>query len=132
MSSFDWLKLVHVSCAVLSVCGFALRGYWCVVGNPLGQTRLAKILPHLVDTLLLSSAVGMLVVWQLSPLQLGWLTAKLVALLLYIGLGIVMMRFAQGGVQRLAAYLMALATAGYIISVAYTKSALGILAALGG
>ena len=71
MTPFDWLKLVHVSCAGLSISGFALRGYWMLTNNPLRQRRLTRVLPHIIDTLLLGSAVGMLVIWQVSPLQMG-------------------------------------------------------------
>ena len=132
MSTFEWLKLTHVSCALLSISGFALRGYWRLSDNPLRERRLTRVLPHLVDTLLLGSAVAMLIAWNLSPLQLPWVTAKIVALLLYIGLGMVVMRFASTRGGQALAYLLALFTAGYIVSVAYTKSALGALAMLSG
>lgn len=132
MLSFVWLKLIHVSCALLSVCGFALRGYWRLTENPLREHKLARVLPHMVDTLLLGTAIGMLVVWQQSPLQLSWVAAKIGALLLYIGLGMVVMRFASTKRSQALAYVLALLTAGYIISVAYTKSALGVLSLLPG
>lgn len=96
-----------------------------VSGNPLLQHRAAKVLPHLIDTLLLCSAIGMLLVWQMSPLESGWLSAKILALLLYIGLGMVALRFGQTRRVRISAWLLALFTAGYIVSVAYSKSPLG-------
>jgi uncharacterized membrane protein SirB2 len=129
---FEWLKLTHVSCALISIGGFAMRGYWRLSGNPLREHRLARVLPHLVDTLLLGSAVAMLMVWNLSPLQLPWVMAKIVALLLYIGLGMVVMRFATTVRGQVLAYALALSTAGYIVSVAYTKSALGALVTIAG
>jgi uncharacterized membrane protein SirB2 len=125
---FDWLKLVHVSCAVLSISGFALRGCWMLTDNPLLGHRLARVLPHIIDTLLLGTAVGMLLIWRTSPLALDWLIAKIVALLLYIGLGMVAFRFGKSRSQRAGAFVLALLTAAYIVSVAYTKSALGPLA----
>lgn len=132
MSTFTWLKLIHMSCALLSVLGFALRGYWRLTENPLRSYRLTRVLPHMVDTLLLATAIAMLVQWQLSPLELPWVTAKLCALLLYIGLGMVVMRFAATRQGQLLAYVAALFTAAYIVSVAYTKSALGALVLLPG
>ena len=125
MNLFEYLKLVHVSCAFVSIGGFALRGYWRISENPLRERRVTRILPHVVDTLLLGSAIGMLVMWQLSPLALPWVTAKIVALLVYIGLGMVVMRFARSKRGQVIAYVMALLTACYIVSVACTKSALG-------
>ena len=132
MSTFEWLKLTHVSCAVVSVAGFALRGYWRLSDSPLREKKLTRVLPHLVDTLLLGSAVAMLIVWNLSPLQLPWIMAKIVALLIYIGLGMVVMRFATTVRGQVLAYALALVAAGYIVSVAYTKSALGALVILAG
>lgn len=119
-----------MSCAILSIGGFAVRGYWRLSGNELRQHRVTRVLPHIVDTLLLGSAIAMLYVWQLSPLQLPWVAAKIGALLLYIGLGIVVMRFASTRGGQVLAYVLALCTAGYIVSVAYTKSALGVLVLL--
>lgn len=122
---FDWLKLLHVSCALLSVSGFTLRGYWMMTDNPLRQRRLARVLPHIIDTLLLASAVGMLVIWQTGPQQLPWLIAKIAGLLLYIVLGMVALRFGRTRRIRVASFALALLTAGYIIAVAYTKAPLG-------
>ena len=128
MMLFVWLKMAHVSSALLSIGGFALRGYWMLTDNPLLQRRLTRVLPHIIDTLLLGSAIGLLLVWQTDPLQLPWLIAKIVGLLLYIGLGMVALRFGKTRRQRATAFGLALLTAAYILAVAYSKSPLGILA----
>jgi len=125
---FEWLKLLHVGSALLSISGFALRGYWMIMDDPRLRSRLTRIVPHLLDTLLLASAIGMLIIWQANPLASGWLTAKIVALLLYIGLGMVAFRFGRTRPARIAAFAMALITAFYIVAVACTKSPLGMLA----
>ena len=132
MTLFEFLKTLHVCCALLSVAGFALRGYWVLEANPLRSAWLVRVLPHVVDTLLLGSAVGMLVIWNVSPLALSWVSAKIIALLVYIGLGLVVMRFAKTRRGQAMAYAAALCTAAYIISVALTHSALGPLVLLGG
>lgn len=129
MTLFEATRAVHIGCALVSIAGFALRGYWMATSNPLLQRRLSKVLPHLVDTLLLASAVAMLVMWRLSPFQADWLIAKILALLVYIGLGMVALRFGRSRGVRMTAWLAALLTALYIVSVAYTKSPWGILGA---
>ena len=128
----SWLYYLHVSCALLSISGFALRGYWMLAGNPLLRTRAARTLPHAIDTVLLASAVAMLVQWRLSPFAVPWLTAKVVALVLYIGLGMVALRFGRSARVREAAYLLALMTAAYIVAVALAKSPWGMLLPLAG
>ena len=125
---FAWLKLAHVASALLSISGFTLRGYWMLTGSALLQRRLVKVLPHVIDTVLLGSAVGMLLLWQAGPLQLPWLIAKIVGLIVYIGLGMVALRFGRTRRVRATAFVLALLTAAYILSVAYSKSPWGLLA----
>jgi uncharacterized membrane protein SirB2 len=127
---FESLKLTHVTCAFLSIAGFILRGYWMAIDHPLLQRRPAKVLPHLIDTVLLGSAIAMLVVMRLSPLAAPWLTVKIAALLLYIGLGMVALRFGRTKQVRISAWLLALLTAAYMVAVAYSKSPQGYFAAL--
>jgi uncharacterized membrane protein SirB2 len=128
MATYELLKAMHVSCAFLSIAGFTLRGYWMITEDSRLRSRLTRVLPHLLDTLLLASAIGMLLVWQANPLATGWLSAKLAALLLYIGLGMVAFRFGRTPAVRISAFAAALFTAFYIVTVAYTKSPLGMFA----
>ena len=130
MTLFAALKLVHMSCAFLSISGFTLRGYWMISGNPLLHSRPARIAPHIVDTLLLATAVGMLFIWRVSPLQVDWLCAKIVVLIAYIGLGMVALRFAKTRRVKTIAWLLALCCAGYIIVVAYSKNPMGFMSLL--
>jgi uncharacterized membrane protein SirB2 len=123
---FSMLKLIHMSCALLSISGFTLRGYWMLTDNPLLNLQAAKVFPHIIDTLLLGSAVGMLLLWNISPLELNWLTAKVLGLLAYIVLGMIALRFGRTKKEKGIAWLLALLSAGYIISVAYSKNPLGL------
>lgn len=127
MTLAAFLKLIHVSCAFVSITGFALRGYWMAADNPLLQHRVTKVLPHVIDTLLLGSALALLMVLHLSPLTQPWLAAKIIALLLYIALGMVALRFGRSRKTKVSACLLALLCAGYMLSVAYSKSPLGVL-----
>jgi uncharacterized membrane protein SirB2 len=115
-------KFVHVCCAFLSIAGFGLRGYWMATDNLLLQHRATRVLPHIVDTLLLGSAISILVVWHLSPLGLPWLEAKIIALMMYIALGMVAFRFGRSRKTKLAAWMLALLTVLYIVSVAVSKN----------
>ena len=127
MSLYDVLKLTHVSCAFLSIAGFTLRGFWMATGSTLLQHRAAKVLPHIIDSLLLASAIAMLVYLGLSPLAAPWLMAKIIALLVYIGLGMVALRFGKTLRIRVLAWVMALLTVAYLVSVAYSKNPWGFL-----
>lgn len=118
-----WIKHLHVLLAWLTVAGFAVRGYWSISQNPLRHRRWVRTLPHIVDTLLLAAGIALAISWHISPLAAPWLGAKVIALLVYIGLGMLTLRSRNPLTKRvgLAASLL---TAGYIIAVAYTKSPL--------
>lgn len=122
------LKHFHITCVILSGTGFALRGWWSITGSPRLRARLTRILPHVVDSCLLASAIGLAVMAEQYPFVHGWLTAKVLGLLTYIGLGAVALRPARPKGVRVAAFVGALATLAYIVSVALSKNPLGWLA----
>jgi uncharacterized membrane protein SirB2 len=122
------LKHFHITCVILSGTGFALRGWWSITGSPRLRARLTRILPHIVDSCLLASAIGLAVMAEQYPFVHGWLTAKVLGLLTYIGLGAVALRPARPKGVRVAAFVGALATLAYIVSVALSKNPLGLLA----
>jgi uncharacterized membrane protein SirB2 len=122
MELYPTLRAIHVTCVTLSLSGFALRGAWMLTENALLNHRLTRVLPHLVDTLLLGSAIGMAILIRQYPFTDGWLTAKLVALLVYIVLGSVALRRGRTVTIRLTAFVAALATAAYLVAVALTRS----------
>ena len=120
------LYLIHTSCVFLSLAGFVWRGSLIVRGRALA--RWMKIAPHGVDALLLASAIGLALELQLNPLLHGWLAAKIVAVVAYIGFGLRLMRFSHTQRTRLVNFALALLCAIYIVLVALSKSPLpGIL-----
>lgn len=118
------LKHLHMSLAILSVAGFFIRGLWHLQNARYVTLTLTKVLPHIIDSALLMSALALLYIYQWNPFSTPWLTAKLCALVIYIGLGIVAFRVARRPAHKALAWLGALLAAGYILSVAITKSPL--------
>ena len=119
------IKTIHVTCVALSFAGFFIRGIWMLMDSDLLQRRWVKITPQVVDTLLLVSAIVLAIQLQFSPLEQPWLLAKIIALLVYIGIGLVALRFGRSRNVRLSAWLLGLVTFTYIVSVAFTRSVLG-------
>ena len=122
--SYLALKHLHVTCVVLSGLGFGLRGWWMLTGSPLLQARLARVVPHVVDTLLLGSALVMAWLSGQYPFAQGWLTAKFFGLLAYIMCGTMALKRGKTPRQRLVFLVLALAAFAYIFSVALTRSPL--------
>ncbi len=104
-----------------------MRGIWMLADSPLMHRKWVRVLPHVVDTLLLASAVGLTVMLQQYPLAHGWLTAKVIGLLAYIVLGMVALRHGRAKGLRATAWVAALVTFFYIVSVALTHDARGFL-----
>jgi uncharacterized membrane protein SirB2 len=73
-----------------------------------------------IDTLLLLCGVVLAVQLRLDPLVHGWLAAKVLGLLAYIGFGVVAMR-ARATPVKLAGFVAALASVGYVFAVATTR-----------
>ncbi len=116
------LKHIHVTFALLSGMLFLLRGIWMLSGSQQLHKRWVKIVPHIVDTLLLASAIGLAVWSSQYPGQQSWLTAKVLALVGYIVLGTIALKRGRTTQVRAAAFAGALACFAYIVAVAVTKS----------
>ena len=129
MMDYVLLKSIHVGSVILSFSLFFLRGIWLVQNNSTNlRQRWVKILPHVIDTVLLVSAILLAMTIQQNPWEHAWLTAKVSGLLIYIGLGMVAMRFGQTREIKIAAWIAALGVFVYIVVVALTKSpVLGLL-----
>ncbi|HAL38286.1 MAG TPA: regulator SirB [Polaromonas sp.] len=118
------IKYLHITSVALSGSFFLLRGFWMLRESDMLQQRWVKVLPHIIDTLLLSSALIM-VFWSAQyPFVQPWLTAKVVALIAYIGLGTVALKRGKTKAVRTWAWLAALATFAYIVAVALTRQAM--------
>ncbi len=119
------LTLGHQLLALVSILGFILRGIGMAAGSPLLARRWMRIAPHVVDTALL--ATGLALLWRLLQHPeipaWSWLGPKLVALLAYIGFGMLALRPGRSRPIRVAAFVAALSVFGYIVGVAKTRSA---------
>lgn len=84
--------------------------------------RWVRVVPHLVDTMLLVSAIALAVTIEQYPLAHGWLTAKVLGLMLYIVLGTIALKRGRTLRIRIAAFCGALLAFAYIVAAALTKS----------
>lgn len=124
---YSALKHIHLTTVTLSFCLFALRGAWMLADSPHLQRRWVRIAPHAIDAVLLASAIGLAVTLHQYPFVHGWLTAKVLGLILYIILGGIALKRGATKTIRVAAWIAALVVFGYIVSVAVAHSPLGFL-----
>ena len=121
----ETVKTIHVAFVALSFAGFFIRGIWMLRDSTLLRQRWVRITPQVVDTVLLVSAIVLAVQLRYSPMEQPWLMAKIIALVIYIAVGLVALRFGSSKRVRLSAWLLGLFIFMYIVSVAMSKSALG-------
>ena len=122
MDLYYSIKLIHLTSVVLSISGFVLRGYWMMVDSPLLQTKPAKVLPHIIDTLLLASALVMVYMSAQYPFVQSWLTVKVFALMAYIVLGTIALKRGKTRQQRVIAWILSVLVFAYIVLVALTRT----------
>lgn len=122
------LKLLHQGSVALSIAGFCARGAGALSGAGWVRGRAARTLPHLVDTVLLASAITLAWMLRLNPLVTPWLAAKIVGLLAYIVLGMVALKPTRPRGVRIVACAAALLVFAQIVATALTKNPLGLLA----
>ncbi|AXF85788.1 hypothetical protein DTO96_101524 [Ephemeroptericola cinctiostellae] len=120
MNSYEVFKQAHKGMAYLSISLFILRGVLMSLDSERLHQRYWKILPHVIDALLLAFALSMLVLLWGNPFQYAWLSVKIVAVLVYIALGMLALKGKTQRVRRLA-FLTALLVVTYILMVAQTK-----------
>lgn len=112
------LKHSHITFAALSILFFTLRGYWMLSTPEKLKRRWVRIAPHIIDTLLLVSAIALTITVSQYPFTHSWLTAKLIALIAYIVLGTIALKRGKTRRTRTLAFIMALTCVTYIIWVA--------------
>lgn len=113
------LKSLHMLFILLSVGGFIARIMLAQFKPVCLQAKIAKIAPHVIDTILLLSGIGLVFQGNWMAGEYGWILSKLVMLFAYIGFGVMAMR--TTGFKRWAAFLLALASFGYILAIAISK-----------
>ncbi|OPO99381.1 hypothetical protein BSV14_00915 [Salmonella enterica subsp. enterica serovar Enteritidis] len=119
------LLTLHLICVALSVSLFVARYWWRYCGHALAAARWTRIMPPVIDTLLLLSGIGLIVKTHILPFTESgsWLTGKLFGVIIYIVLGFIALDYRQARSQqaRFIAFPLALVVLYIIIKLATTK-----------
>jgi uncharacterized membrane protein SirB2 len=109
------VRAVHVAAVSISVPLLVVRAVIGIRTSPERVPRVLRILPHIVDTALLTSAVLLSVILQQYPFVAPWITAKVLALVAYVGIGTVAVKRGRTPRARSIALVLAVIVAGYIV-----------------
>lgn len=118
------LKHIHLTFVVLSLLAFVVRGIWLFMNSSMLGKKWVKILPHIISTILLASGIAVAIHLNMSPGSQPWLMAKIIGLVVYIGLGVAAFKVSNTSARKLF-WIGALFVFAYITSVAISKSPLG-------
>lgn len=118
MSTAKLLIHVHALAVLLSLAGFVLRGIWMMRDSTMLKARWVKITPHVVDTILLLSALGAawVLFWQHGA-HPTFLTVKIVGLVGYIVLGLIALRLGKTKAVRASAWVLAIVLFLYVAAI---------------
>lgn len=114
-------KHLHMTIAVISVALFTLRFAWLLLNSEELNRKWVKILPHIVDTLLLGIGIVMAVKLAINPVEHLWLLEKLLAVIAYIFTGYYTLKLARTRFMQIFGYLGAIGWILLIVKLAITK-----------
>ena len=123
------LKHTHLTALALSFLLFFIRGYLMMRNSSASKHRVFLIAPHIVNLLLIGSGIALAVVMHFNPANQPWLAVKLVALVVYIALGILTFKHPVLKIRKIL-WISALVVFAFIVSVAQSKNPLGFFAGL--
>lgn len=124
-SYYTQLRSLHISCVAFSGALFAVRGFLRMGNISFANHRALRVLSYIVDSVLLAAAIALMLVLHQYPFVNGWLTTKLLLLVLYVAFGTIALKRARTAGGRVFALLAALATFAYIIGVALAHDPAG-------
>ena len=123
------LKHSHLLIITLAFIAFFIRGILMMQNSSTANHKIFKIAPHVLYILLIGTGIGLAVLQNFSPMQQPWLLAKIIALFVYITLGVMAFKYHNLAVRK-ALWLLALIVFAFMVSVANSKNPLGFFAAL--
>lgn len=124
-------RLVHVVAVLTSGTLFFARGFAInFFGARWPMRAPVRYLTYTVDTILLAAALVLTTIIRQYPFANGWLTAKLLLLVVYIGLGSFALKRGRTANIRIVTWVAALAVYLFIVGVARAHDPLGFFAPL--
>jgi uncharacterized membrane protein SirB2 len=118
---------VHVAAVIASGTLFALRGAGVLAGARWPMFAPLRYLTYTVDTVLLTAALMLATILHQYPFVHGWLTVKVLLLVVYIGLGSFALKRGRTPAARAGFFAAAVLVYLFIVSVARAHHPLGFV-----
>ncbi|MBL4296021.1 SirB2 family protein [Vibrio fluvialis] len=120
---YEGLKHFHLLTIGLSALMLSVRYVLMMMDSELRQHKFLKVFPHIVDTFLLLSGIGLIFVTGFVPFTAAapWMTDKLTSVLAYIALGFFALKLGRNKLLRTFAFFGALGWLAIAGKIAVTK-----------
>lgn len=128
---YEILKTTHLAAIATSISLFVFRGGLMIRESPNLRAPALRVLPHVIDTVLLASGLGLIAIigWELFSVR--WLQVKLTLVIAYIVTGSVALKYGRSRKIRLRAFMAALLIVALIVATAITRRPLALPATWG-
>ncbi|BBO27168.1 SirB family protein [Alteromonas sp. I4] len=113
-------KHLHMTAVGISVLLFVFRFIYGQMNPSFLQKKWVKVVPHIIDTVLLGSAIWLCVILSQYPIVNAWLTAKVIGVIGYILFGLLALK-SETPVKKWGGFAGALIVLGVTAKVAITK-----------
>lgn len=127
---YPQIRFVHIAAVLASGGLFFLRGLALHLGGQWAMAAPLRYLSYTIDTVLLTAALMLATILHQYPFVHGWLTVKVVLLVVYIVLGSYALKRGRTRAVRVGFWAAALVVFAFMISVARARQPLGVLAQL--
>lgn len=127
---YPHIRFIHISCVVLSGILFFLRGTGVLAGTRWPMALPVRLASYSIDTVLLTAALMLVTMLPGAVFANGWLTTKLVLLVVYIVLGSLALKRARTPRARLLSFVAAVVTYAFMFSIARAHHPSGMLRAI--
>ncbi|MEN8771160.1 MAG: SirB2 family protein [Glaciecola sp.] len=117
-------KHLHLTAIALSLLFLILQVATHLMDSKMKEAKWLKVLPHIINTVLIITAIGLCVTLAQYPFVHDWVTSKLIGLVAYVLLAVVAVKWARTNAMRVFALIGAVAWLGLTGKIAITKTAL--------
>jgi uncharacterized membrane protein SirB2 len=124
---YPQIRMIHITCVVLSGALFFVRGVGVLTGAHWPMRLPIRLASYSIDTVLLTAALMLVAMLPGVVFANGWLTTKLVLLVVYIVLGSLALKRARTPRARWICFIAAAATYLFMVSIARTHDPMGVL-----
>ncbi len=124
---YEQIRAVHIGSVLASGGLFLLRGFGVnVFGASWPMWAPVRYLSYTIDTVLLTAALMLMTIVRQYPFVHGWLTVKVVLVVVYIVLGVFALKRGRTRPVRLGFFAAALLVFGFIYTVARAHDPAGL------